>query len=73
MKVDLRQSAVSDQFEYIWFDMESGTQQKGGRIKGGSILEFKSPDKPSREMQYKDWLLYIKLSSRPSGFDGSLQ
>lgn len=63
VKVDLRAATTSDSFEYTWFDLEESQQRSNGKVSGGALREFHTPEDYPGKQQFKDWLLYIRKQS----------
>jgi hypothetical protein len=64
LKVDLRPSLATDQFEYTWFDLEQGKERTQGKVNGGATREFHAPEDYPSGLQFKDWLLHIRRAER---------
>jgi hypothetical protein len=59
-KVDLRPSSETDTFEYTWFNPDTGKFLSPGKVKGGDVRYFASPNSYPAQLQYADWVLRIK-------------
>jgi hypothetical protein len=60
LKVDLRPSRETDQFEYTWIDLEQSKERTSGKVSGGALREFRAPEDYPGSLQFKDWLLHIR-------------
>lgn len=59
VKVLMDDSAVSEQYQYHWFNPATGKSSDPKTIHGNSILEFSCPESYPDIPDYKDWVLYI--------------
>jgi len=60
LKVDLRPSSESDNFEYYWFNPGTGKSNEVKTVKGGAARFFAAPGGYPGTLDYKDWVLYIR-------------
>ena len=60
LKLDLRSSRETDQFEYTWIDLDQSKELTGGKVNGGALREFHTPEDYPSHMQLKDWLLHVR-------------
>ena len=60
LKVDLRPSGASSLFEYTWIDLEQSRERTRDKVNGGAVREFHAPEDYPGNLQFKDWLLYIR-------------
>ncbi len=63
VKIDLRAYPESSDFTFSWTDLVNNSELKRGAIKGGSIVEIKCPEDYPGTVNFKDWVLYLKLLS----------
>lgn len=61
-KLDLRQYPESTYFTFQWTDLVNSRDLKSGTIKSGSIVEIKCPEDYPVTVNFKDWIIYIKLN-----------
>lgn len=59
VKVRMDDLAVSEQYQYHWFNPATGKSSDSKTIHGKSILEFSCPESYPDIPDYKDWVLYI--------------
>ncbi len=60
IKVDLRPSQTTDQFEYAWTDLEQSQGRTRGKVNGGAVRAFHAPEDYPGNLRFKDWLLNIR-------------
>jgi hypothetical protein len=61
VKMDLR--GYSDKtYSFKWTDLVNSKDSRNGIIKGGTVVEIKCPEDYPAQPNFKDWLLYLKIS-----------
>lgn len=60
VKVRMDDSAVSEQYQYHWFNPATGKSSDPKTIHGNNILEFSCPESYPDIPEFKDWVLYIR-------------
>jgi hypothetical protein len=61
VKLDLREFPEPREFFYQWTDLVKSQDSRSGTIKGGRIAEIKCPEDYPNVVNFKDWILQIKL------------
>lgn len=62
VKIDLSAYGSSTGFDYQWTDLVNCKESRKGTIKGGAIVEIKCPEDYPGFVNFKDWLMYLRLS-----------
>jgi hypothetical protein len=62
MKVDLS-LYPGKSFSFKWTDLVNNKDSRTGTIKGGTVVEIKCPEDYPAVVNYKDWLLYVKIEN----------
>lgn len=60
LKVDLSQYPGKN-FAFKWTDLVNSKDSRTGTIKGGTVVEMKCPEDYPGTVNFKDWLLHLKL------------
>jgi hypothetical protein len=61
VKIDLT-GYPDKNFSYRWTDLVNSKDSRSGTIKGGSVVEIKCPEDYPATPQFKDWILYLKVT-----------
>ena len=61
VKLDLTKYPETTEYLYQWTDLVNSKTLREGKINGGKIVEIKCPEDYPGTVNFKDWLLYIKL------------
>ncbi len=51
-------------FRFQWTDLVNQKEAGSGTVNGGSIVEIKCPEDYPGTVNYKDWVLYIRLNDQ---------
>jgi hypothetical protein len=63
VKLDLRSSDPSEEFNIEWTDLVNSSESAKGSIKGGSFVEITCPEDYPATVSFKDWLLHVKKTN----------
>jgi hypothetical protein len=61
VKIDLRAYPASTQFTVHWTDLADNSESHKGVVAGGDIVEIKCPEDYPGFVNFKDWLLHLKI------------
>jgi hypothetical protein len=61
--LDLRNYPESTRFTFQWTDLVNNNDSRSGTINGGRISEIKCPEDYPGNVNFKDWILYIKQAA----------
>jgi hypothetical protein len=61
VKIDLS-AYPSKIFSFKWTDLVNSKDSRTGSVKGGAVAEIKCPEDYPAVVNYKDWLLYLKIN-----------
>jgi hypothetical protein len=65
VKLDLTGYPTSTEFVYEWTDLVNAITSEKGTFRGGTLVEFKCPEDYPGIVDFKDWLLLIRLANNP--------
>lgn len=60
-KIDLSAAQTGSTFSYRWIDLANQRVVRDGKTQGGEIRDFSPPEDYPGVMDYKDWLLHIRI------------
>jgi hypothetical protein len=61
VKIDLSGQPASSEFIFKWTDLVNSRDVKEGTLKGGRVVEIKCPEDYPGQVDFKDWILHLKL------------
>lgn len=64
VKLDLGEYGETASFRFQWTDLVNQKESGSGTVNGGSIVEIKCPEDYPGTVNYKDWVLYIRLNDQ---------
>jgi len=63
LKLDLRSSPESVHFRFTWIDLVASREARSGEVNGGAIRTFHAPEDYPANLNYKDWLLHLRVAA----------